>query len=73
MDDQTQYRLTLLSGGRMVMEGTWFDAAVADRKFRSWIGDYSGLKDTRIVLEEQVGPAGEWLVVKTWPQETGAQ
>ncbi|MFE4254418.1 hypothetical protein ACFRU3_33940, partial [Streptomyces sp. NPDC056910] len=28
VDDQTQYRLTLLSGGRMVMEGTWFDAAV---------------------------------------------
>lgn len=42
----------------MVMEGTWFDAAAADRKFRSWIGDYSGLKDARIVLEEQVGPAG---------------
>lgn len=57
----------------MVMEGTWADATVADRKFRSWIGDYSDLKDARIVLEEQAGPDREWLVVKSWPQETGAQ
>ncbi|GAA1248898.1 MULTISPECIES: hypothetical protein [Streptomyces] len=44
-----------------------------DRIRGEWIGDYSGLKDARIVLEEQAGPAGEWLVVKTWPQDTDTQ
>lgn len=69
MDDQTRYQLTLTTGGRTVMDGTWADAGVADRKFRSWIGDYSALKDARLVLEEQAGD-GPWRLVKAWPQET---
>jgi hypothetical protein len=60
------YRVTLTTGGAVVMQGEWPIRETAERKFRSWIGSYSAIADSRIVLTER-GDDGEERVLQRWP------
>ncbi|MGV2914685.1 hypothetical protein [Streptomyces alfalfae] len=62
------FRVILSTNGRPVMYGWWRKRSVADRKFTSWIGEYSTIADARVVLEEQAAD-GTWKQVRVWPDE----
>ncbi|MGW8679690.1 hypothetical protein ACWGNN_01235 [Streptomyces sp. NPDC055817] len=66
MDDPERYRLTLTSDGAVVMQGWWSDRATGERKFRSWIGSYSGIAGARITLTERLEDETE-QVLQSWP------
>ncbi|MGW6481295.1 hypothetical protein ACWGDS_25940 [Streptomyces sp. NPDC055059] len=68
MTDSTRYRLTITSAGAVVMQGWWPDLAAAERKFRSWIGSYSGIPEAKIVLTER-GDFGDDQILKQWPDD----
>jgi hypothetical protein len=60
-----RFHLTLTTAGHPVAHGWWADRTVADGKFASWIGSYSGLPDARVTLvDEETGS-----VLATWPDE----
>lgn len=62
-----RYHLTLTTGGRPAMHGWWPDASTAERRFSSWIGDYSSLDGARITL---VDTADDGRVIHSWPDES---
>ncbi|MFB6675624.1 hypothetical protein ACFCWG_25000 [Streptomyces sp. NPDC056390] len=68
MDDPERYRLTLTSDGAVVMQGWWSDRATGERKFRSWIGSYSGIPEARVVLTESEADGTEH-VLEQWPDD----
>lgn len=45
------------------MHGWWSDRVLANRKFRSWVGEYGSLPGAHIVLVDK--EAGEALA--SWP------
>ena len=61
--DPPKYHLLLAIHGRPTMHGWWTDRATADRKFRSWIGDYGSTNGARITLTDETD--GQQLA--TWP------
>ncbi|MFB6854901.1 hypothetical protein ACFCWV_20760 [Streptomyces sp. NPDC056341] len=61
-----RYRLTLTSGGAVVMQSEWPIRETAARKYTSWIGSYGSMPGARIALAEQTAD-GPWAEVKTWP------
>ncbi|MGI5436833.1 hypothetical protein ACQEV4_04995 [Streptomyces shenzhenensis] len=61
--DEQRYHLILTIDGRPFMHGWWRDRAVANRKFRSWVGEYGSLPGAHIVLVD--AEAGEALA--SWP------
>ncbi|QIB49562.1 hypothetical protein [Streptomyces aureoverticillatus] len=65
MTDPQRYRVTLSNSGTPIAQGWWGDHGSADRKFRSWIGDYGGRPGTHIELAERDGY--DWIVLKSWP------
>ncbi|WP_405883700.1 hypothetical protein OG747_36945 [Streptomyces sp. NBC_01384] len=65
MPDPGRYHLILTRHGRPLMHGWWDDRHVADRRFRSWVGEYGSLPGAHIVLVDR--EEGEALAV--WPDE----
>lgn len=61
------YRVTLTTGGAVVMQGEWAVRETGERKFRSWIGSYSGIAEARVVLTEMSEDGAE-TVLKAWPE-----
>ncbi|MEU9319480.1 hypothetical protein [Streptomyces sp. NPDC048295] len=61
VDEQRQLILTI--DGRPLMHSWWRDRAVANRKFRPWVGEYGSLPGAGIVLVD--AEAGEALA--SWP------
>ncbi|MFF3324991.1 hypothetical protein [Streptomyces sp. NPDC002889] len=53
--DQQRYCLALTIDGQPAMHGWWENRETADRKFRSWIGEYGSVTGARITLTDQVG------------------
>jgi hypothetical protein len=51
--DPQRYHLLLTIHGRPTMHGWWGSQATADRKFRSWIGDYGSTAGARITLTDE--------------------
>ncbi|MFE7794511.1 hypothetical protein [Streptomyces sp. NPDC057460] len=63
-----RYRVTLSIGARIIMRGWWSEEAVAERKYKRWIGERGGVDGARITLtDEQDGGR----VLKSWPPENG--
>ncbi|MFE5681709.1 hypothetical protein [Streptomyces sp. NPDC056512] len=63
-----RYRVTLTTGGAVVMQGEWPIRETGERKFRSWIGSYGSMPGARVALAEQAGD-GVWVELKAWPDE----
>ncbi|MFG2368805.1 hypothetical protein ACGFY3_45635 [Streptomyces mirabilis] len=61
--DEQRYHLILTVEGWPLMHGWWTDRAVANRKFRSWVGEYGSLPGAHIVLVDK--EEGEALA--SWP------
>lgn len=53
------------------VEGTWADAAVALRKFRSWVGTHGSQEGVTVTLWEEQG--GSRTAVRTWTKERGEE
>ncbi|EST20410.1 hypothetical protein [Streptomyces roseochromogenus] len=66
MDEPERFHLILTVDGRPLMHGWWDDRATADRKFRSWVGEYGSLGGAHIVLVDR--EEGEALA--SWPEES---
>ncbi|MFE2991152.1 hypothetical protein [Streptomyces sp. NPDC059262] len=66
MADLERYRVTLTTGGAVVMQGAWSVRETGERKFRSWIGSYGGISEARVVLIE-MGDDGAETVLEEWP------
>ncbi|MFE2737250.1 hypothetical protein [Streptomyces sp. NPDC059349] len=62
-----RYRVTLTTGGAVVMQGEWSIRETGERKFRSWIGSYGGIAEARVVLTE-MGDDGAETVLEEWPE-----
>lgn len=62
-----RYRVTLTTGGAVVMQGEWPIRETGERKFRSWIGSYGGISEARVVLTERAVDGVE-KVLKEWPE-----
>ncbi|WP_329576700.1 MULTISPECIES: hypothetical protein [unclassified Streptomyces] len=60
------YRVTLTTGGAVVMQGEWSIRETAARKFRSWIGSYGSMPGARVALAEQAADE-TWTELKAWP------
>ncbi|MFD3330344.1 hypothetical protein [Streptomyces sp. NPDC058701] len=55
------------------VKGTWTAAAVADRKFRGFVGRYASQEgDVCIELLEETA-SGELIVVKRWTKDRGEE
>ncbi|WP_405476461.1 hypothetical protein [Streptomyces sp. NBC_00009] len=67
MADLERYRVTLTTGGAVVMQGAWSIRETGERKFRSWIGSYGGIAEARVVLTE-MGDDGAETVLEEWPE-----
>lgn len=69
MADPERYRVTLTTGGAVVMQGEWFIRETGERKFRSWIGSYGGAPGARVALAElaELAADGSWVELKAWP------
>ncbi|MGW6484181.1 hypothetical protein ACWGDS_41200 [Streptomyces sp. NPDC055059] len=67
MAARERYRVTLTTGGAVVMQGAWSIRETGERKFRSWIGSYGGISEARVVLTE-MGDDGSETVLKEWPE-----
>ncbi|QDO00759.1 hypothetical protein FNV65_35190 [Streptomyces sp. S1A1-8] len=61
--DEQRYHLILTVEGWPLMHGWWTDRAVANRKFRSWVGEYGSLPGAHIVLVDKE----EGEVLASWP------
>ncbi|MFF1401354.1 hypothetical protein ACFVZD_47715 [Streptomyces sp. NPDC058287] len=66
MADPDRYRVTLTTGGAVVMQGTWSHRETGQRKFRSWIGSYGSIPGARITLAEQAADES-WRELEAWP------
>ncbi|WP_327578468.1 hypothetical protein [Streptomyces sp. NBC_00145] len=64
-----RYRVTLMTGSAVVMQGVWPNRETGQRKFRSWIGSYGSIPDARITLAEQTAD-DSWSDLKAWPDST---
>ncbi|WP_327577408.1 hypothetical protein [Streptomyces sp. NBC_00145] len=62
-----RYRVTLTTGGAVVMQGAWSIRETGERKFRSWIGSYGGIWEARVALTE-MGDDGTETVLEEWPE-----
>ncbi|MFD7204377.1 hypothetical protein [Streptomyces sp. NPDC059893] len=62
------YRVTLTTGGAVVMQGEWSIRETGERKFRSWIGSYGSILTARVALAEQAAD-GSWVELKAWPED----
>ncbi|MCX4647970.1 MULTISPECIES: hypothetical protein [unclassified Streptomyces] len=67
MADPERYRVTLTTGGAVVMQGAWAIREIGELKFRSWIVSYGGISEARVVLTER-GVDGVEKVLKEWPE-----
>ncbi|MER5952377.1 hypothetical protein [Streptomyces sp. NPDC001893] len=67
MADLDRYRVTLTTGGAVVMQGAWSIRGTGERKFRSWIGSYGGISEARVVLTEMSDDGAE-TVLEEWPE-----
>ncbi|MER6350701.1 hypothetical protein ABT186_02295 [Streptomyces sp. NPDC001634] len=65
--DPGRFHLILTAEGEPRMHGWWDDLAVANCKFRSWVGEYGSLPGAHIVLVDK--EEGEALA--SWPEEAG--
>ncbi|MFF1563795.1 hypothetical protein ACFVY1_09745 [Streptomyces sp. NPDC058293] len=61
-----RYRVTLTTGGAVVMQGAWSNRETGQRKFRSWIGSYGSIPGARITLAEQAADES-WGDLEAWP------
>ncbi len=54
------------------VKGAWADGAVAEKKFRGFVGTYGSQEGVRIeLLEETAG--GQLIVVKRWTKDRGEE
>ncbi|MCX4647963.1 MULTISPECIES: hypothetical protein [unclassified Streptomyces] len=67
MTDLDLYRVTLTTGGAVVMQGAWSNRETGQRKFRSWIGSYGGISEARVVLTERAVDGVEKVLME-WPE-----
>ncbi|WP_405533753.1 hypothetical protein OG592_42275 (plasmid) [Streptomyces avidinii] len=54
------------------MKGAWAYGAVAERKFRGFLGTYGGQEGVRIELLEETA-SGQHIVVKRWTKHRGEE
>ncbi|MGW2082562.1 hypothetical protein ACWCOW_37625 [Streptomyces sp. NPDC001939] len=66
MADLDGYRVTLTTGGAVVMQGAWPVRETGEQRFRSWIGSYGSIPGARIALAEQIAD-GPWVELNVWP------
>ncbi|WP_326773046.1 hypothetical protein [Streptomyces sp. NBC_01445] len=66
MANPERYRVTLTTGGAVVMQGEWSIRETGERKFRSWIGSYGSTQGARIALAKQAADE-TWTELKAWP------
>ncbi|MCX5435558.1 hypothetical protein [Streptomyces sp. NBC_00063] len=66
MANLERYRVTLTTGGAVVMQGSWSIRETGERKFRSWIGSYGSMPGARVTLAEQSADE-TWTELKAWP------
>ncbi|MFC9460007.1 hypothetical protein ACFWN5_03575 [Streptomyces sp. NPDC058430] len=66
MADLDRYRVTLTTGGAVVMQGAWSNLETSERKFRSWIGSYGSMPGARITLTDRLDGKAE-QVLQSWP------
>lgn len=60
------FHLTVTADVGDVIHGWWAVRAVADLKFRSWIGEHGSIPGARVVLvDEATG-----TVLADWPEKT---
>ncbi|RFC77401.1 hypothetical protein DXZ75_05505 [Streptomyces sp. AcE210] len=67
MAELDRYRVTLTTGGAVVMQGAWSNRETGQRKFRSWIGSYGGISEARVVLTERAVDGVEKVLME-WPE-----
>ncbi|MBK3630318.1 hypothetical protein JHN59_37095 [Streptomyces sp. MBT49] len=60
-----RFKVTLLAGGRPVMEGWWEEYATADRKCREWVRAHGGSAGAQVVLTDE--ETGDELT--RWPHK----
>jgi hypothetical protein len=47
------------------MDGSWRERATAERKFRTWIGEFGSIGEARVVLAEHTADGDR--VLTSWP------